>query len=120
MYFSILFSTFCGGSIYIIVNFTPHIFHIIVAGAILYTFSKFIEFGIVPILSSNKTDKIKLLPYIPGMTFYTGFYIRFVRTYAYLKELFFYDSYKDEWNPDKTSKAAREVEDRINAVFNNP
>lgn len=102
----------------IIINFTPHILYIFVAGTILYTVSKFIEFGVVPILSSDKTDKIRLMAYIPGMTFYTGFYIRFIRTYAYIKELFFYDSYKDQWNPDKASKAAREVEDRINAVFN--
>lgn len=104
----------------IIINFTPQLFYIFVAGSILYTISKFVEFGVVPILSSNKTDKIKLLPYIPGMTFYTGFYIRFIRTYAYIKEFFFFDSYKDQWNPDKTSKAAREVEDRIRAVFNKP
>src|SRR6056297_765454 len=104
----------------IVINFTPHILNIFLAGFILYTISKFIEFGVVPILSSNKSDKIGLLPYIPGMTFYTGFYIRLVRTYAYIRELFFYDSYKDDWNPDKTSKAAREVEDQIDSVFNNP
>ncbi len=101
----------------IIINFTHHIFYIFLAGTLLYTISKFIEFGVVPILSSNKSDKAWLMAYIPGMTFYTGFYIRFVRTYAYIKELFFYSSYKDQWNPDKASKAAREVEDRINAVF---
>lgn len=101
----------------IMINFTPYILYIFLAGSILYTVSKFIEFGVVPILSSNKTDKVRLLAYIPGMTFYTGFYIRFVRSYAYVKELFFYSSYKDQWNPDKASKAAKEVEDRINAVF---
>lgn len=101
----------------ILINYTPHIPYIFIMGALLYTVSKFLEFGIVPILSSNKTDKIWLMPYLPGMTFYTGFYIRFVRTYAYIKELFFYSSYKDQWNPDKTSKAVKEVDDRINAVF---
>jgi len=103
----------------ILIHYTPQILYIFVAGSILYTVSKFIEFGVVPILSSNKSDKVKLLAYIPGMTFYTGFYIRFVRTYAYIKELFFHDSYKDEWNPEKTSNAAREVEDRINTIFSN-
>lgn len=101
----------------IMINFTPHIPYIFLAGTILYTVSKFIEFGAVTILSSNKTDKIRLMAYIPGMTFYTGFYIRFIRTYAYIKELFFYSSYKDQWNPEKTSNAAKDVDDRINAVF---
>jgi poly-beta-1,6-N-acetyl-D-glucosamine synthase len=99
------------------INFTPDLFYIFVAGAILYTISKTLEFGIVPMLASSKTDKVSLLPYIPGMTFYTGFYIRAVRTYAYLMEIFMQDSYKDEWNPEKTSQPVKEVDKKITAIF---
>ena len=103
----------------ILVNFTPDIVPIFSAGFVLYTLSKLLEFGVIPILSSNKSDKIALLAYIPGMTLYTGFFIRAIRTIAYTKEIFFHDSFKDAWNPDKTSKAARKVEDHINTVIRN-
>ena len=33
-----------------------------------------------------------------------GYYMRMVRTMAYVGELFFFESYKDVWNPVKTSK----------------
>lgn len=101
----------------ILFNFTPYIINVFFGGFILYSLSKFLEFGVLPILSSNKADKISLLPYLPGMTLYTGFFIRITRTYAYIREIFFYDSYKDTWNPEKTSNAAKDIDDRMNTVF---
>jgi cellulose synthase/poly-beta-1,6-N-acetylglucosamine synthase-like glycosyltransferase len=47
--------------------------------------------------------------YVPLMVFYHGYYLRFVRTIAYIKEFFFKESYKDPWNPSKTSKQALEI-----------
>ena len=98
-------------------HFTPDIGYILIAGFFLYTFSKYLEFALVPFLSVNKSDQIKLLAYIPGLTFYTGFFIRGIRTIAYMGEFFFFHSYKDDWNPEKTSKAVREVDEKIRAVF---
>lgn len=102
----------------ILFNFTAQVGYVLFGGMILYTVSKYVEFALVPLISVNQTDKISLLAYIPGMTIYNGIYLRTVRSYAYIKELFFYDSYKDAWNPEKTSKAAREVEDKINSLIN--
>jgi len=37
-----------------------------------------------------------------------GYYMRIVRSIAYIDEIFFLDSYNDTWNPQKTSKKAKE------------
>lgn len=47
--------------------------------------------------------------YVPLMVFYHGYYLRIVRTIAYIKEFFFKESYKDPWNPEKTSIKALEI-----------
>lgn len=101
----------------VILHFTPDLGYIMIAGFFLYTTSKYLEFALVPLLSVNKSDRINLLAYIPGMTFYTGFFIRGIRTIAYISEFFFFHSYKDDWNPQKTSDAVKEVDDDIRAVF---
>lgn len=46
-------------------------------------------------------------PYIPLMALYYGYFLRFIRSKAYIQEIFFKTSYKDPWNPEKTSKQAR-------------
>lgn len=59
-------------------------------------------------ISGNKRNLISKVLYIPLFPIYMGYYMRIVRTISYLDELIFYDSYKDVWNPLKTSKKARE------------
>src|SRR5690625_5678960 len=51
-------------------NFTPDLGYIMITGFLLYTISKYLEFALVPLLSVNKTDHIRLLAYIPGMKIY--------------------------------------------------
>lgn len=53
----------------------------------------------------------ELLPkiiYLPLQPIYMGYFMRIVRTIAYIDEFFFFDSYKDTWNPTKTSRKAKE------------
>lgn len=53
----------------------------------------------------------KILPkilYMPLYPIYMGYYMRIVRSIAYIDEIFFLDSYNDTWNPQKTSKKAKE------------
>lgn len=38
---------------------------------------------------------------------YTGYFLRIARLSAHLQELFFRRSYKDAWNPEKTSRYAQ-------------
>ncbi|MFN1835727.1 glycosyltransferase family 2 protein [Balneola sp. MJW-20] len=101
----------------IIFNFTNEIFYIIITGFILYSFSKVLQYIVVLILSKDWKDKLKYVIYLPGMVLYTGYFMRFVRTAAYIKELFFKASFKDNWNPAKTSEQGRLLEERIDQVF---
>lgn len=41
------------------------------------------------------------------MSPYTGYFLRLARLSAHLQELFFHRSYKDTWNPEKTSRYAQ-------------
>ena len=48
-----------------------------------------------------------LIKFVPLSTFYTGYFLRFARLVAHTKEIFFFSSYKDSWNPRKTSEIAQ-------------
>ncbi len=102
----------------ILTNYIHRISYIFITIFLVYTLSKFLEFAVVLFVSHHKKDRFKLLLYLPGMVIYTAYYMRFVRTYAYLKELFGKSSFKDQWNPEKSSKEAKKVEREITAVFN--
>ncbi len=101
----------------IIVNFNQEILYVLVAGIMLYSTSKLLQYIVVLILSKDWKRKLKYLAYLPGMVFYTGYYMRFIRTAAYLKELFFKDSFSDNWNPLKTSAQAKILEKNIERIF---
>lgn len=66
------------------------------------------QYFFVIAVNQDKKYLLSKLIYIPLYPFYMGYYMRIVRTISYLDELFFYDSYKDVWNPLKTSKKAKE------------
>lgn len=101
----------------IIVNFTQEILYILIAGVLLYSTSKLLQYIVVLTLSKDWRQKIKYILYLPGMVFYTGYYIRFIRTAAYIKELFFKSSFDDNWNPRKTSAQGKKLEEDIEKVF---
>lgn len=83
--------------------------YIFVINFILYMVANFIEFSIASLLfdRSIKLREKKLFWLVPLMPLYTGLFIRIVRTYAYLMELFHQTSYNDRWNPWKVSKIAK-------------
>lgn len=84
---------------------------IILTNYLLYFCSNIIQFGIVLILSPNKytrSEEMKLIPYLPLMPLYTGMFLRLVRSFAYVMELFYKRSYDDPWNPWKVSRIAKE------------
>ncbi len=72
----------------------------------MYMAMDFIQFSLFLALSERARKESKLYLYIPAMVFYNSYYMRFVRTLAYFKEIFFDSSYKDPWNPAKTSVKA--------------
>lgn len=75
---------------------------------LVYLLLYFIQFLICLLIVKNKKKYLSKIIYVPLYPLYMGYFMRIVRTIAYFDELFFYDSYKDPWNPQKTSKKARE------------
>jgi len=55
----------------------------------------------------NKKEKTLWL-FLPLMPFYTGVFLRSVRTFSYIAELFFKASFYDKWNPWKVSKVLKD------------
>ena len=74
----------------------------------VYLIMSFFQFGYCLSIAKDKHYLIKRLIYLPLYPLYMGYYMRIIRTIAYLDEIFFFDSYKDNWNPPKTSQKARE------------
>ncbi len=74
----------------------------------LYASASFLQYIVVLIISERWKLEIRNILFIPLMMFYNGYYMRVIRTIAYIKEIFFYSSYKDPWNPSKSSMKAKE------------
>lgn len=74
----------------------------------VYLLLSLVQFIMALFVVNSPQDLLKKFIYIPLMPLYMGYYMRMVRTMAYVGELFFFESYKDVWNPVKTSKKARE------------
>src|SRR5690554_1002396 len=74
----------------------------------IYTAISFVIYIFALSVSKERRELLKKIIYIPLYPIYMGYYLRIVRTIAYIDELIFYDSYKDNWNPQKTSKKARD------------
>lgn len=66
-----------------------------------------LAFILVLLVSERKRDVWFLYRYLPLMSPYTGYFLRIARLSAHLQELFFRRSYKDAWNPEKTSRYAQ-------------
>ena len=59
------------------------------------------------LVTERKKEEFPLIRYTLLSTFYTGYFLRLARLIAHTKELFFFSSYKDPWNPKKTSEIAQ-------------
>jgi len=94
----------------IIFNFSSDLGYILIATFMLYTVSRIFEFLVVLALTENPSKKLHYFIYLPGLVIYVGYYLRFIRTWAYIMEIFFKASYKDAWNPSKTSNAALDLD----------
>lgn len=74
---------------------------------LLYFLSNVHEYGMTCILYKEniRKEEVKLILFLPLMPFFTGLYLRLIRSYAYLNEFFFKASFYDQWNPWKVSKS---------------
>jgi cellulose synthase/poly-beta-1,6-N-acetylglucosamine synthase-like glycosyltransferase len=90
------------------ISFTSQIAFIIPMNIILYTTNNYLKYIVFSIFRDRKNEPTGyFLIYMPCMVIYFGYYLRIVRTVAYIQELFFKSSYKDSWNPAKTSRHAK-------------
>ena len=95
---------------YIIMLFfmnVDRLWEIIVIGYLIRIAFALIAFSIIMLLTERPRDEFKLFPYVFVLTFYHGYFLRVARLMAHTAELFFFSSYRDSWNPKKTSSIAR-------------
>jgi biofilm PGA synthesis N-glycosyltransferase PgaC len=93
-----------------IINYSSLLGFIFPFNILLYTVNNFLKFLIFSLFRKRKNASvIYFLPYLPCMVFYFGFYLRIVRSIAYVQEFFFKQSYNDSWNPSKSSKHAKKL-----------
>lgn len=89
-------------------NYSHMVWFILPMNLILYTTSNFLKYFMFLFFRIRKNEpKGYYIPYLPLMVFYFGYFIRITRSRAYIKELFFKESYDDAWNPPKTSVHAK-------------
>ncbi len=86
---------------------TQILLEIFVVGWIIRYILAILSFSIAMMMSERAKDEKKLFLYLPLKIFYTGYFLRITRLIAHTIEIFFFSSYKDPWNPQKTSILAR-------------
>lgn len=91
----------------LLANFNDSLQYVIPMNFMLYTVVGFVNMTSIFIFSERRKEELKLWPYVPMMSLYTGTYLRMVRSVAYIHEFFFKKSYDDPWNPVKSSSQAK-------------
>lgn len=83
--------------------------YIFLINYVLYTMANVIEYGVAVVLFGKTMNRREwsLISFLPLMPLYTGLFLRSVRTFAQIMELFHKASYADRWNPWKVSSVAR-------------
>ena len=91
-----------------LINASAMLWFIVPMNLILYTLNNYAKYFLFMNFRKRRNDhRGYFLPYLPLMVLYFGYFIRITRTRAYFKELFFRESYLDNWNPAKSSNHAR-------------
>ena len=83
--------------------YTDRLLEIMVVAWLIRMIFAFIAFGIILLVTERPREEFHLIKYLPISTFYTGYFLRVTRLIAYTTEFFFFKSYRDQWNPRKTS-----------------
>lgn len=86
---------------------TDRLMEILVVGWIIRFSFSVVAFIVMQCISERAAEERKLGSFLMFHTFYMGYFMRLVRLIGHTEELFFYTSYRDNWNPRKTSEIAR-------------
>ena len=84
-------------------TYTDRLLEILVMGWLIRLFFAFIAFGVIMLVTERPKEEFRMIKYLPLSTFYTGYFLRVTRLIGYTTEFFFFNSYRDKWNPRKTS-----------------
>ena len=86
---------------------TDRLLEILIVGWIIRFSFSVVAFIVMQCISERAREERKLGACWMLHTFYMGYFMRLVRLIGHTEELFFYTSYRDNWNPRKTSDFAR-------------
>ncbi len=91
----------------LVMNFNDSLQYVIPMNFTIYTVVGFMQMTSTYIYSERRKEELKLWPYVPMMSIYTGTYLRLIRSVAYIHEFVWKKSYDDPWNPVKSSSQAK-------------
>ena len=89
------------------ITFNTHIVEVLALGYFIRVCFSQLAFILVLLVTERKKTAWFLYRFTPLMSPYTGYFLRIARLSAHLQEIFFRTSYKDTWNPEKTSRYAQ-------------
>jgi cellulose synthase/poly-beta-1,6-N-acetylglucosamine synthase-like glycosyltransferase len=87
--------------------YTDNLLEVMIIGWMIRLVFGVVCFIVVLMVSERAKEEKRLFYLLPIQTFYTGYFLRLARLCGHTMEIFFFSSYRDSWNPGKTSKAAR-------------
>jgi cellulose synthase/poly-beta-1,6-N-acetylglucosamine synthase-like glycosyltransferase len=87
--------------------YTDNLLEVMIIGWMIRLVFGVVSLIVVLMVSERAKEEKRLFYLLPIQTFYTGYFLRLARLCGHTMEIFFFSSYRDSWNPGKTSKAAR-------------
>lgn len=91
----------------LVVGNVDRLLEIVIMGWLIRLSFSLTTFIVIQCVSERSREERFLLSYLPLHTFYMGYFLRIARLFGHIEELFFYSSYKDNWNPRKVSVVAQ-------------
>lgn len=79
---------------------------IMIVGWLIRLSFSILSFISMQVVSERAGQERRLGTLLLFHTIYMGYFLRIARLMGHIKEIFFYSSYKDNWNPEKTSSVA--------------
>lgn len=91
----------------LIISYPDNLGYVMIINYVLYLIANIIQYVfVIAIVGRTETLSTTVL-FLPLMPFYTGLFLRAIRTYSYIMEVLHKTSYDDVWNPWKVSKVAK-------------
>lgn len=91
----------------LVLTHNTHFLEVILLGFFIRFCFSLLAFGAILLLTERKQEEFFLIQYLPLVSLYNGYFLRLTRLIAHTGEIFFFSSYRDKWNPRKTSVHAQ-------------